>query len=109
LIDAGRVDGAGEFGIFSRIMLPLARPGIATVLIFQFMGTWNEFIYAATFLHTPEIRTLQPTIFAMVGRYSTNWPALTAGLTISVLPIVLVYVFMQRQFVAGLTAGAVKQ
>lgn len=109
LIDAGRVDGASEFGIFWRIMLPLARPGIATVLIFQFMGTWNEFIYAATFVHTPEMRTLQPAIFSMVGRYSTNWPALTAALTISVLPIIIVYVFMQRQFVAGLTAGAVKQ
>jgi ABC-type glycerol-3-phosphate transport system permease component len=109
LIDAGRVDGAGEFNIFSRIMLPLARPGIATILIFQFMGTWNEFIFAATFVHTPDMRTLQPAVFAMVGRYSTNWPALTAGLTISVLPIIIVYVFMQRQFVAGLTAGAVKQ
>jgi ABC-type glycerol-3-phosphate transport system permease component len=109
LIDAGRVDGASEFGIFWRIMVPLARPGIATILIFQFMGTWNEFIYAATLVHTPEMRTLQPAIFAMVGRYSTNWPALTAALTISVLPIILVYIFMQRQFVAGLTAGAVKQ
>ena len=108
LIDAGRVDGASEFGIFWRIMLPLARPGIATVLIFQFLGTWNEFIFAATFVHTPSLRNLQPAIFAMVGRYSTNWPALTAALTISVLPIFTVYVLMQRQFVAGLTAGAIK-
>lgn len=109
LIDAGRVDGASEFGIFWRIMLPLARPGIATVLIFQFMSTWNEFLYAVTLVHTPQMRTLQPTIFTMVGRYSTNWPALTAALTLSILPILIVYVFMQRQFVAGLTAGAVKQ
>ena len=108
LIDAGRVDGASEFGIFWRIMLPLAKPGIATVLIFQFMGTWNEFIFAATFVHTPDLRTLQPAIFAMVGRYSTNWPGLTAALTISILPIITIYIFMQRQFVAGLTAGAVK-
>jgi len=108
LIDAGRVDGASEFGIFWRIMLPLARPGIATVLIFQFMGTWNEFIFAATVLHTPALRTLQPAVFALVGRYSTNWPALAAGLTISILPIVITYVLMQRQFVAGLTAGAIK-
>jgi ABC-type glycerol-3-phosphate transport system permease component len=108
LIDAGRVDGASEFGIFWRIMLPLARPGIATVLIFQFMGTWNEFIFAATFVHTPELRNLQPAIFSMVGRYSTNWPGLTAALTLSILPIIIVYIFMQRQFVSGLTAGAVK-
>jgi ABC-type glycerol-3-phosphate transport system substrate-binding protein len=67
-------------------------------------GSWD----AATFVHTPELRPLQPAIFALVGRYSTNWPALAAGLTISILPIVVVYVFMQKQFVAGLTAGAVK-
>jgi ABC-type glycerol-3-phosphate transport system permease component len=108
LIDAGRVDGASEFGIFLRIMLPLARPGIATVLIFQFMGTWNEFLYAATLVQNPEMRNLQPAIFSMVGRYSTNWPALTAALTLSVIPIIIVYIFMQRQFVAGLTAGAVR-
>lgn len=62
----------------------------------------------ATFVHTPELRTLQPAIFAMVGRYSTDWPGLAAGLTISVLPIVIIYVFTQRHFVAGLTSGAVK-
>lgn len=108
LVDAGRIDGAGEFSIFWRIMLPLAKPGIATITIFQFMGTWNEFIFAATFVHTFELRTLQPAIFAMVGRYSTNWPAVTAALVVSVLPIIIVYVLMQRQFVAGLTSGAVK-
>jgi ABC-type glycerol-3-phosphate transport system permease component len=108
LVDAGRIDGAGEFGIFWRIMLPLARPGVATITIFQFMNTWNEFIFAATFLHDPALRPLQPAIFALVGRYSTNWPALAGGLTISILPIIILYIFMQKQFVAGLTAGAVK-
>lgn len=108
LVDAGRIDGASEFGIFWLIMLPLAKPGIATITIFQFMGTWNEFIFAATFLHDPAIRPLQPSLFALVGRYSTNWPALTASLTISLIPIVLVYLLMQKQFVAGLTTGAIK-
>ena len=60
------------------------------------------------FGHTPALRPLQPAVFSLVGRYSTNWPALTAGLTISILPILIVYVLMQRQFVAGLTAGAIK-
>jgi ABC-type glycerol-3-phosphate transport system permease component len=108
LVDAGRIDGANEFGIFWSIMLPLARPGVAAITIFQFMSTWNEFIFAATFIHDPLRRTLQPTLFALVGRYSTNWPALTAALTISIIPIVLVYLLMQRQFVAGLTMGAIK-
>jgi ABC-type glycerol-3-phosphate transport system permease component len=108
LVDAGRIDGASEFGIFWRIMLPLARPGLATITIFQFMNTWNEFIFAATFIHDPALRPLQPTIFSLVGRYSTNWPALAGALTISILPILLLYIVMQKQFVAGLTAGAVK-
>lgn len=108
LVDAGRIDGASEFGIFWRIMLPLARPGIATITIFQFMSTWNEFIFAATFIHDPVKRPLQPALFALVGRYSTNWPALTASLTLSLIPIVTVYLLMQRQFVAGLTTGAIK-
>jgi ABC-type glycerol-3-phosphate transport system permease component len=108
LIDAGRIDGASEFGIFWRIMLPLARPGVATITIFQFMSSWNEFIFAATFVHDPALRPLQPAIFALIGRYSTNWPALTGGLTISIVPIIILYVFMQKQFVAGLTAGAIK-
>jgi len=108
LVDAGRMDGASEFGIFLRIMLPLARPGIATITIFQFMDTWNEFIFAATFLHSPTQRTLQPALFALVGRYSTNWPVLTAALTVSIIPIVTVYLILQKQFVTGLTAGAIK-
>jgi ABC-type glycerol-3-phosphate transport system permease component len=108
LVDAGRIDGASEFGIFWRIMAPLARPGIATIVIFQFRDTWNEFIFAATLIHTPELRPLQPAIFALVGRYSTNWPALAASLIASAVPMILIYVFMQKQFVSGLTTGAIK-
>jgi ABC-type glycerol-3-phosphate transport system permease component len=108
LVDAGRIDGASEFGIFWRIMLPLAKPGVATVTIFQMMGTWNEFIFAATVIHTPASRTLQSAIFAMVGLYSTNWPALAAALIVSIVPIAVIYVSVQRQFVSGLTAGAIK-
>jgi ABC-type glycerol-3-phosphate transport system permease component len=108
LVHAARVDGAGEFMIFWRIMLPLAAPGVATVLIFQFMSTWNEFMYAQTFLQTPEYLPLQPVLYTVVGRYATDWPLLTAALTMSILPIVLVYIRMQRRFVAGLTLGALK-
>ena len=89
-------------------MMPLARPGIATVVIFQFLATWNEFLYANTVIQTTGRLPLQPMLFTLVGQYSTNWPALTAALTMSVLPVILVYVRMQRQFVAGMTLGAVK-
>jgi ABC-type glycerol-3-phosphate transport system permease component len=108
LVQAARVDGAGEFAIFARVMLPLAAPGAATVVIFQFMNTWNEFLFAQTFLQTPDRLPLQPVLYAAVGQHSTDWPLLCASLTMSVVPIVVVYMRMQRRFVAGMTLGAVK-
>lgn len=108
LIQAARVDGAGEFRIFARVMLPLAAPGVATVVIFQFLSTWNEFLLAQTFISAPQYLPLQPVLFGVVGQHRTDWPLLTAALTMSVIPIIAVYVRMQRRFVAGLTLGAVK-
>jgi ABC-type glycerol-3-phosphate transport system permease component len=108
LIEAARVDGGSEFTIFRRVILPLTRPGIATVVIFQFLQTWNEFLIANTVLRNTDALPLQPVLFSLMGQYSTDWPALTAGLTLSVIPVVVVYVRMQRQFVAGMMLGAVK-
>jgi ABC-type glycerol-3-phosphate transport system permease component len=108
LIQAARVDGASEFRIFARVMLPLAAPGVATVVIFQFLSTWNEFLLAQTFISAPEYLPLQPVLYGVVGQHSTDWPLLTAALTMSVVPIIAVYVRMQRRFVAGMTLGAVK-
>ena len=108
LIEAARVDGGSELTIFRRVILPLTRPGIATVVIFQFLSTWNEFLIANTVLRNTDALPLQPVLFTLMGQYSTNWPALTAGLTLSVVPVVIVYVRMQRQFVAGMMLGAVK-
>jgi ABC-type glycerol-3-phosphate transport system permease component len=108
LIEAARVDGAGEFTIFWRVVLPLAKPGIATVVIFQALSTWNEFVYANTVIQSPDLLPLQPVLFTLTGQYSTNWPVLTAALTMAVVPVIVVYVRMQRQFVAGMTLGAVK-
>lgn len=109
LLQAARIDGASEFTIFRRVMLPLARPGIATVVVFQFLASWNEFLYANTMISDPDKAPLQPILFSLLGQYSTNWPVLTAGLTMSVLPIIAVYVRMQKQFTAGMTLGAVKE
>jgi ABC-type glycerol-3-phosphate transport system permease component len=108
LVEAARVDGAGEFTVFRRVVLPLARPGIATVVIFQSLSTWNEFLYANTVIQSPELLPLQPVLFTLTGQYGTNWPVLTAALTMAVVPVIVVYVRMQRQFVAGMTLGAVK-
>ncbi len=108
LVHAARVDGAGELKIFLRVVLPLARPGIATVVIFQFLATWNEFLMANTVLQTPDKLPLQPVLFSLQGQYSTDWTTLSAGLTLSAVPVILVYVFLQKQFIAGMTLGAVK-
>jgi ABC-type glycerol-3-phosphate transport system permease component len=108
LVEAARVDGSSEFSIFFRVILPLARPGIATVVIFQFLQTWNEFLMANTILQDTDKLPLQPVLFNLMGQYSTNWPVLTAGLTLSIIPVVVVYVRMQNQFVSGMTLGAVK-
>jgi ABC-type glycerol-3-phosphate transport system permease component len=108
LHDAGLIDGATELGVFWRIYLPLARPGLATVVIFQFLGTWNEFMYATTFMSNPAAKTIQPALYTAVGRYSTDWTALCAGLSMAVVPVVIVYLLLQQQFQRGLTAGAIK-
>lgn len=106
--DAGKIDGCTEWGVFRHIYLPLARPGIATVIIFQFMGTWNEFMFSTTFITSPGLKTIQPALYTVVGRYSIDYTALSAGLLLAIIPILTVFLLLQRQFVRGLTAGAFK-
>jgi ABC-type glycerol-3-phosphate transport system permease component len=108
LAEAARLDGAGEGQIFWRVMLPLAMPGIATVAIFQMIGVWNELLFASALIREPGDQPIQPAAGALIGQYSTNWPALTAAMTLSALPMIVAYVIFQKWFVAGLTAGAVK-
>jgi ABC-type glycerol-3-phosphate transport system permease component len=106
--DAAKIDGCDDLGVFRHIYLPLAQPGIATVAIFQFQGTWNEFMFSTTFISTPALKTIQPALFQAVGRYSTDYTALSSGLMLAIVPIVVVYVALQRHFIKGLTAGALK-
>jgi ABC-type glycerol-3-phosphate transport system permease component len=108
LADAARIDGAGELTVFFRIMVPLVRPAILTLAIFQFLISWNEFLLAETFLRSPSLLTLQPRVYGIVGQYSTNWSLLCAAVVISVIPVVILYVVLQRRFVAGLTVGALR-
>lgn len=106
--DAGKIDGCTEWGVFRFIYLPLARPGIATVVIFQFMGMWNEFMFSTTFISTPTLKTIQPALYQVVGRYSIDYPSLSAGLIMAIVPILIVFLLLQKQFIKGLTAGAFK-
>lgn len=108
LADAGKIDGCTEWGVFWRIYLPLSRPGIATIVIFQFMGTWNEFMFSTTFIYKPQLKTIQPALYQAVGRYAIDYTALSSGLILAIIPILIVFLTLQRQFIKGLTAGAFK-
>lgn len=108
LEEAAIVDGAGFFRTFMRIMLPLSMPVTATVAILTFLFTWNAFFLPLVFsFSNPALRTVSVGMQAFVGENSTDWPGMAAAGVISMLPIVVLYAFMQRYFVEGI-AGAVK-
>jgi ABC-type glycerol-3-phosphate transport system permease component len=108
LIEAARIDGSSEWSTLFRVAIPLVMPGIGTVVILQFLALWNEFLYAIVLIQKSSKYPLQPTIFNLVGKYNTDWTLLTAALTMAIIPVVLVYINMQKQFVAGMTQGAIK-
>jgi raffinose/stachyose/melibiose transport system permease protein len=108
LEDAARVDGAGRLTILVRVMLPLIRPGIALVLIFQFIEIWNDFFIAFLLLREPSVQTIPLGLVNFFQQYDALWPLYFAALIMTTVPVIAVFVVMQRQFIAGLTAGAVK-
>lgn len=108
LADAARVDGANEWQVFARIMLPLIRPALATVIILNGVWMWNDFFIPLVIATRPETHTLPVGIIAFFGVYSTEWGLVFASVTISALPLIIAYVLLTRQFVAGLSAGALK-
>jgi putative chitobiose transport system permease protein len=107
LIDAARVDGAREWRIWWQIMLPLVRPTVATVAIFTFVTSWNDFFWPSLMLPTPANKTLPVGLIALQGFFSSDFRGIAAGVTMTVVPILIFFVALQRQFVRGL-AGAVK-
>jgi arabinogalactan oligomer/maltooligosaccharide transport system permease protein len=108
LEEAAMVDGATRFQAFLRVVLPAARPAIAVAGLFAFMSAWNEFILAATFLSREETFTLPVVLQRYVGDYTAAWGAFAAGALLVTAPVMALFYFTQRQFVAGLTAGGVK-
>jgi ABC-type glycerol-3-phosphate transport system permease component len=106
LADAARIDGCSEWEVFSRIMLPLARPAVASVIIFHFIFLWNEFLLANIFIREESLRTIQLGLMQYFGRYYLDYAHLAAASLLSALPILALYLSMSRQFIAGMTAGA---
>ena len=106
LEEAARIDGAGEHTIYWRIMLPLSAPALATVAILNFVGIWNDFFFPLVV--APALPTLQVGVNNLRGYYSTQWGLIFAGVTLSVLPLLVGYVLLTKQFIRGIAAGAVR-
>ena len=108
LIEAARIDGANAFAIYWRIVLPLIRPILVTVAVFQTMWIWNDFITPNVFLVSPEKSTLVLQVYKSVGEFTTDWPSFMTLSVLALLPMVVFFVFTQRHIVSGLLAGGVK-
>ncbi len=108
LDEAAELDGASFGQTFVHVMLPLAKPMIATTIVLQFMWTWNSFFTPLVLtLNNPDLRTLTVGMYAFVGEYNTDWTGLTAAALISIVPVLVLFLALQRFFIAGLT-GSVK-
>ncbi|MFA6379237.1 MAG: carbohydrate ABC transporter permease [Candidatus Omnitrophota bacterium] len=107
LEDAARMDGCSKVGIWLHVALPLARPAIAVIVIFNTLNVWNEYILATLLLNDQSLMPLQRGLMVFQGSHSVDYPLLMAGLSITVLPVVLVYLFMQKHIIEGLSAGAI--
>jgi multiple sugar transport system permease protein len=108
LEEAMVVDGAGPWTRYRRLILPLSRPALATVAIFTFLASWDEFTWALTIISDPNRRTLPIAIALFQGQHATSWGLVFAASVIAVLPVILIFVVFQRQFVSGLATGALK-
>ncbi|MBN1824228.1 MAG: carbohydrate ABC transporter permease [Endomicrobiales bacterium] len=106
--DAALIDGASRFGIYWRIALPLARPAIATLVIFNSLTIWNEFLLALVVLQDKAKMPIQRGLMVFQGTHMTDYPLLMAGLTIATIPVLVVYLMMQKHIVKGIAAGALK-
>ena len=108
LEEAACLDGCNIYQIFFRIILPLLKPALSTVAIFTYLSSWNELMFANTFINNPNLKTLTVGIMSMAGQHSTEWGPIVAGLVIATLPTILIYMPLSNQVQKSLMSGAVK-
>ncbi len=108
IIEAARLDGAGAFQIFWRIVLPLIKPILVTVGVFQTMWVWNDFLLPTVFISTPERRTVVLQVYNAVSEFTTDWPRFMTVSVVALVPMVIFFIFTQRHIVSGLLAGGLK-
>ncbi|MCC5831045.1 MAG: carbohydrate ABC transporter permease [Phycisphaeraceae bacterium] len=108
LLQAGRIDGCSELGLYWNIVMPVSRPMIGAFCLIAFMGNWNSFLWPQIVLHTSDRFTLPIALTQQVGLYEQDYGVLLAGTLLSIVPVVILFLLLQREFISGLTAGAVK-
>ena len=108
MFDAAKVDGASEWQIYGTIVLPLMRPALATVAIFNMIKIWNDFWFPLVFIRVEEARTVALGVSLLFGQYRTDWTRALAVLSLAAVPLLILYILLAREFIKGLTAGAVK-
>ena len=108
LEEAAYLDGCNKFTAFIRILIPIAKPGVMVCAIFSFLYAWGDLAYGMTFILDQEKRPITAGIFNFMGQYGTKWSYLTAFAVVTIIPVALIFIFMQKYIVSGMTSGAVK-
>ncbi|QBE97740.1 carbohydrate ABC transporter permease [Blautia producta] len=108
LCEAARIDGMSEYGIYARIMLPLSKPSLATLTIFTFVSTWNDYLGPTIYLKTETKKTIQIGLQRFIGQYSSEYGLMMAGAVISLVPVLIVFLALQKYFVAGIATSGIK-
>lgn len=108
LEDASRIDGCSRFSAFLRIFLPIASPGVIVCAVFSFLYGWGDLAYGMTFIQDQAMRPITAGIFNFMGQYGTKWSYLSAFAVVTIVPVIFIFVFMQKYIISGLTSGAVK-
>lgn len=106
--ESALIDGCNRFQSFIKVIFPMAKPGISATTLYCFLMSWDEFMYANTFINTSVLKTVQVGIRDYIGEYSTEWGPLMAAVILSLIPVIIFFVFVQDNLVGGLSAGAVK-
>lgn len=108
IMDSARIDGCTEFQIYSRVIVPVIKPAFGALGILKFLWSWNDLLYPLIFMRTEKMFTLSVGLASFVGLYDPQWGWMMAGSFLSIIPVIVIFLRMQREFMAGLTLGAVK-
>lgn len=108
LEEAAYIDGCSRFGAFARILVPVAKPGVIVCAIFSFLYAWGDLAYGMTFIQDQTLRPITAGVFNFMGQYGTKWSYITAFAVVTIIPVALIFIFMQKYIISGMTSGAVK-